>query len=112
MKPINTITIVFYTTDAGKQPFVEWQKELDTNVEAVVLTRLARVRGGNFGACKPITDGEGVHELIIDYGPGIRIYYGKKGTKIIVLLVRGDKGSQNRDITKAKRYWLNEKERT
>ena len=103
MKTPDQITIIIYETDTGKQPFVEWQEKLGIKTESVVLTRLARVRCGNFGDCKQIKSGNGVYELVIDYGPGYRIYYGKKGTTIVVLLVGGDKGSQTRDIAKAKR---------
>lgn len=111
MEIMNAYQIIFYTTDTGSQPFVTWQKKLDTKIEAVVIGRLARIRNGNFGDCKPIKGSDGVCELRIDYGPGYRIYFGKKGGRIVVLLVGGDKGSQNRDITKAKRYWLDFKEK-
>ncbi|WP_249274112.1 type II toxin-antitoxin system RelE/ParE family toxin [Parachlamydia sp. AcF125] len=47
---------------------------------------------------------EGVCELRIHYGPRIRIYYGKIGNKVILLLCGGDKNSQERDIAKAKEY--------
>ena len=104
------VDIILYTTHTGKQPFADWQEDLDPKTESVVLTRLARIRGGNFGNCKPLKNGDGVHELCIDYGAGYRIYYGKSGSTIIVLLVGGSKGSQERDITKAKRYWLDYKE--
>lgn len=60
------------------------------------------LRRSNFGDCKTLQ--EGVCELRIHYGPGIRIYYGKIGNKVILLLCGGDKGSQDRDITKAKEY--------
>lgn len=65
--------------------------------------RLDRLRLGNFGDCKTLQDG--VSELRIHYGPGIRIYYGKIANKIILLLCAGNKGSQNRDINKAKEYF-------
>jgi putative addiction module killer protein len=52
--------------------------------------------------CKTLQ--EGVGELRIHYGPGIRIYYGKIGNKVILLLCGGDKGSQEKDIVKAKVY--------
>jgi len=102
----------FYTTNTGNQPVVNWQKKLDTKTEAVVLARIARVRGGNFGDCNPIKGSNGIYELCIDYGPGYRIYYAKMGASIIVLLVGGAKKSQNRDILKAKQYWFDFKEKT
>ena len=104
------VDIILYTTNTGKQPFLEWRVSLDKKTSSIVLTRLARIRSGNFGDCKPIKDGHGIYELRIDYGAGHRIYYGKKGSTVVVLLIGGDKGSQNRDITKAKRYWLDFKE--
>jgi putative addiction module killer protein len=57
---------------------------------------------GNFGDCKAL--GNGIAELRIYYGPGIRIYYSKIGGKIVLLLCGGDKSSQTKDINKAKGY--------
>jgi len=67
------------------------------------LTRLDRLKLGNFGDSKALQ--EGVCELRIHYGSGIRIYYGKVGNRVVLLLCGGDKGSQKRDIAKAKEYW-------
>lgn len=103
------VDIILYTSHTGKQPFVEWQKKLDIKTESIVLARLARIRCGNFGDCKPIKGGKGIYELRIDYRAGYRIYYGKSGSTIIVLLVGGSKRSQDRDINKAKQYWLDYK---
>ena len=55
---------------------------------------------GNLGDCEPI--GEGVSEMRVHFGPGYRIYFTRSGTTIYVLLTGGDKGSQKRDIARAK----------
>jgi len=70
----------------------------------MVRVRLNRLRLGNFGDCKFV--GDGVHELRIAYGPGYRVYFGREGNFVVILLSGGDKGSQTRDITKAKEFWL------
>ena len=70
---------------------------------AVIDARLARVRRGNFGDAKSV--GDGVHELRIDFGPGYRVYFGREGSRIVILLCGGAKKSQQRDIATAKRYW-------
>jgi putative addiction module killer protein len=58
---------------------------------------------GNFGDCKPV--GGGVEELRIDFGPGYRIYFGRQGPFIAVLLCTGDKRTQARDIVTAQKRW-------
>jgi putative addiction module killer protein len=100
--------VVFRAAD-GSAPFEAWLDNLnDKRAVARVLTRLARVRLGNLGDCKPV--GEGVSELRVDYGPGYRVYFGQKGRVIVVLLCGGDKRSQNRDVGLAKQYWRECKE--
>lgn len=100
------IKIVTYTTSRGKSPFWDWESNLDFKVQAIVANRLDRIRLGNFGDCKSIKGAAGIKELRIDFGPGYRIYLGMQGTMVVVLLVGGDKRSQDRDIEKAKQYWL------
>lgn len=102
--------IVIYSTSTGKSPFYDWQNKLDENTRALVRTRLDRICLGIFGDSKLIKGGYGVWELRIDFGPGYRIYFGKKGKAIVILLVGGSKGSQIHDIAKAKLYWLECKE--
>lgn len=88
--------------------FSHFLKKLrDVNARARILTRLDRVAEGNFGDSKSV--GEGVNELRIDYGPGYRVYYSKRGTTLVFLLCGGDKNSQVTDIKLAKKL-LNELE--
>ena len=61
---------------------------------------------GNFGDAKQLKGKNGIWELRIDYGPGYRVYFGKKGTTIVIILAGGSKKSQDRDIAKADKYWL------
>ncbi len=80
--------------------FSKWLDRLrDARARVRVLSRLTRVEGGNLGDHKPV--GEDVSELRIDYGPGYRVYFTKRGSTIIVLLVGGDKSSQKQDIKRA-----------
>ncbi|HEY4832286.1 MAG TPA: type II toxin-antitoxin system RelE/ParE family toxin [Waddliaceae bacterium] len=96
--------IEIYQTDSGKRPFSLWLKDIkDHLTKAKVRLRLDRLEMGNFGQCEPV--GEGVFELKIDFGPGYRVYFGKIGSKCVLLLCAGDKGSQKSDIQKAKVYF-------
>ena len=107
---MSLIKTIIYKTNTGKEPFAQWLLALDKTTRALVVTRLKRVSLGNFGDCKLLKQASGVWEFRIDYGSGYRIYFGKQGNTIVVLLVGGDKGSQERDITKAQRFWLDYKE--
>lgn len=81
--------------------FEKWLHKLaDLNARARVLVRIERMRDGNFGDHKNV--GDGVSELRITYGPGYRVYYTMQGDTIVILLIGGDKDSQDRDIAKAK----------
>ena len=71
----------------------------DVRARARVLVRIERVVAGNFGDSKQV--GQGVSELRIDYGPGYRVYFTKRGQSIVILLVGGDKSGQTADIKTA-----------
>lgn len=105
---MNTTEIYVYELDNGKVPFVDWFRQLDRIHRAIIRIRLTRVRLGNFGDCESLKDG--VFELKIDKGPGYRIYFGKVGNTIVLLLNAGDKSKQSKDIKKAKQYWQDYKE--
>lgn len=99
-----TRELLIYETSDGGYPFEVWLNGLkDVVGRASIRKRLNRIRMGNLGNNRNI--GEGVWELKVDFGPGYRIYYGEDGPRLIVLLCGGDKGSQDRDIAKAKEYW-------
>ena len=99
------IEVIVYKTKSGKEPYVEWEQGLDKTDRAVIQSRLTRIRRGNFGDISTIKGGRGVYEIRLDFGPGYRIYFGKIGTEIVLLLVGGIKRSQSRDIEKANQYW-------
>lgn len=97
------IEIELYKTPLGLCPFDVWFESIrELHTRAKILTRLDRLKLGNFGDCKSL--GDGIAELRIDYGPGIRIYYSKIGNRLILLLSGGEKRSQTKDINKAKEY--------
>ena len=98
------IEIEIYETDKEKRPFELWLRSIkEIHTRAKIRLRLDRLRIGNFGDCKTISSG--VCELRIHCGSGIRIYYGKIGNKVVLLLCGGDKSSQAKDIVKAKKYF-------
>jgi putative addiction module killer protein len=109
---MNTIKVVTFISDSGKEPFMTWLNRLDSSIQGIILARIARVRLGNFGDCKQIKGSKGVWELRIDFGSGYRVYFGKIKEKnlLVVLLLGGDKKTQTRDIEKAQSYWLSYKE--
>ena len=89
---------------AGRFRFSDWLQSLrDARAVGIVRARLNRIRLGNFGDCKSI--GGGVEELRIDFGPGYRLYFGREGSLVVILLYGGDKKSQPKDILTARRYW-------
>lgn len=71
----------------------------DERARARVLARVERLLTGNAGDVRPV--GEGVSELRIDYGPGYRVYFVRRGRALVILLAGGNKGSQKADIRKA-----------
>lgn len=81
--------------------FADWLESLkDAKTVAMIARRIVRIQSGLFGDVKPV--GKGVSELRIDYGPGFRLYFTRKGKSLIVLLCGGDKGSQKADIRRAR----------
>jgi putative addiction module killer protein len=93
-----------YARPDGSEPFTQWLRKLrDGANRNRIRQRIARVRLGNFGDARSV--GDGVHELRIHAGPGYRVYVGREGGAVVILLCGGDKGSQERDIERAQDYW-------
>ncbi len=81
--------------------FTAWLDTLDdTSTRGIVVARIKRLERGLMGDVEPI--GDGVSELRIHVGAGWRLYFAKRGTQIIVLLVGGSKRTQKNDIKRAK----------
>jgi putative addiction module killer protein len=90
-------------TEGGRSPFAEWFDDLDAVTAARVDRYVRRLEAGNFGAAKPLCDG--VFELRLDFGPGYRVYYGREGRTIIILLGGGSTRRQDADIAAAVERW-------
>jgi putative addiction module killer protein len=97
------LTVREYVNADGKSPFREWLRRLTKAAGALIQLRVQRFELGNLGDHKNV--GEGVWEARVMFGAGYRIYFGKDGDSIIVLLAGGDKGSQARDIARARGFW-------
>jgi len=86
--------------------FTKWLDDLgDIRARARVQVRIERLAAGHAGDVKPV--GEGVCELRIDYGPGYRVYFKKRGHDVVILLAGGDKRTQTGDIKTALRLARN-----
>ena len=88
------------------QLFVRWLDGLrDIKGRARIQARIERLAAGNPGDVEPV--GEGVSEMRIDYGPGYRVYFRKRGRELVILLAGGDKSTQAKDIKVALRLARN-----
>lgn len=100
--------IRYYVAASGAEPFAEWFVALDAVARAKVTRAIARMEQGNFSNTKGV--GEGVLEYRIDFGPGYRIYFGRDGEVLVILLTGGTKKRQQRDIDAAHAYWRDYKQ--
>jgi putative addiction module killer protein len=103
------ITIREYVNARGESPFARWFVDLDAMAAAKVTTALYRLEQGNFSKVEGV--GGGVYEGKINFGPGYRVYFGKDGEKLIILLGGGSKKRQRTDIWAAWYCWQDYKSR-
>jgi putative addiction module killer protein len=97
------VEVRYYIDSGGDAPFAEWFAELEPPASARIARAIARMEQGNFSSAKGV--GEGVMEYKIDFGPGYRVYFGRDGDTIVILLTGGTKKRQQQDIDAAKAYW-------
>jgi putative addiction module killer protein len=92
-----------YLDPAGRSPFARWLRALNVHAAAKVATVLERMADGNLSNVKSV--GSGVLEYRIDFGPGYRIYFGRDGGQLVILLAGGTKKRQRENIRQAIAHW-------
>jgi putative addiction module killer protein len=100
--------IRYYVALSGQQPFAAWFADLAPVAKAKVTRAIVRLEQRNFSNVKSV--GEGVLEYRIDFGPGYRVYFGRDGEALVILLTGGTKKRQQRDIDAAHAYWQDYKQ--
>jgi putative addiction module killer protein len=98
-----------YLDTAGRSPFTKWLCALNARAAAKVATALERIAAGNLSNVKGV--GGGVLEYKLDFGPGYRIYFGRDGERLVILLAGGTKKRQQLDIRKAQENWSDYRKR-
>jgi putative addiction module killer protein len=99
--------ILEYLDAAGRSPYRDWFEGLDAQAAAIPLTRIEL---GNLSNVKGV--GAGVQEFRIDFGPRYRVYFGREGDRLVILLAGGTKSRQQKDIVTAQKRWADYKKRT
>ncbi len=97
------IQLAEYLDERGNSPFGKWINRLNREAAAEVTYALTRLERGYQAKVKSV--GAGVNECKIDFGPGYRVYFGRDGNQLFVLLGGGTKKQQSKDILQAKTNW-------
>ena len=103
------IKVLEFESEGGGHPFSKWFNALSVQAALKVRSAIARMEEGNFSNVKAV--GQGVSEYRLNVGPGYRIYFGKDGDKLVILLGGGTKKRQSKDIEIAQALWKNYKQR-
>lgn len=98
-----------YIDEQGRKRFAKWFESLDAIAAAKVTIALTRIERGNLSNARSV--GAGVLEYKIDFGPGYRIYFGKVGDRVVILIGGGTKKRQGDDIAAAQACWADYKRR-
>jgi putative addiction module killer protein len=100
---MSAIQVLEYLDASGRSPFRRWFDDLDATAAAKIGTYLYRLEQGNFSRVEGV--GSGVFELRIDFGPGFRVYFGKDGETVVILLGGSAKKRQQAAIDAAHKAW-------
>ena len=104
-----SVRVLEYLDARGRSPYAAWFDNLSVNAAAKVAATLYRLEAGNSSNVKGV--GKGVFERRIDFGPGYRIYFGKDGETVLILLGGSSKQRQREAIAKAQALWTDYKRR-
>jgi putative addiction module killer protein len=97
--------VIAFETEPGAAPFQDWYDGIkDSKAKTIIIARIGRAAGGNFGDWKAVTGAKGLCEMRIHYGQGFRIYYTVMEQKVALLLAGSTKQAQDKTIAKAKEY--------
>jgi putative addiction module killer protein len=103
------VEILEYLDTSGRSPYAKWFNALNAPAAAKVTIAITRLAQGNFSNVRSV--GGGVFELKVDFGPGYRIYFGRDGDHLVILLAGGTKKRQQGDIAEANVRWFDYKKR-
>ncbi|MGH7771337.1 MAG: type II toxin-antitoxin system RelE/ParE family toxin [Candidatus Binatia bacterium] len=98
-----------YVAADGSSPYARWFNNLNAQAAAKVVIAVTRMSQGNFSNTKGV--GSGLHECRVDFGPGYRIYFGRDGERLVILIGGGTKKRQQEDIRRAQALWADYKRR-
>ena len=107
--PLTSIEVREYIAADGRSPYGKWFDSLNAPAAAKVAIAVTRMQQGNLSNAKSV--GAGLHEYSIDFGPGYRIYFGRDGDRLVILLGGGTKKRQHQDIRRAQILWNEYKQR-
>ena|ERR1700675_1695848 len=103
MVPSQSVEILEYLDRDGHSPYARWFDGLNAEAAARVVVALTRLSQGNVAGLKSL--GRSLYECRIHFGPGLRIYMGKDGERLVILLGGGTKSRQQKDIRDATARW-------
>lgn len=98
-----------YLDERGRSPFARWFNKLDAQTAVRIRVALARLEMGSAADIKGL--GGGVYEYRLHFGAGYRVYFGKEGDALVILLVGGSKQRQSADVANAKALWRDYEDR-